>query len=177
MALPLSFDYGYLAPDVDKEEVQAFQADVDLAHQKVTQGMGLGSDFLGWLDPAQIVSADELQTIKTLAAQIRENSDVLVSIGIGGSYLGARAVIEALGEGDGPEVLFAGNSLSAHDHARTLKEAGTASGSRSTLSRSRERPPSLLSRSGCSAICWKRTLARTKQRSALWRPPTPSAGH
>ncbi len=124
MALPLSLDYGYLAPDVDLDEVKAFQADVDLAHQKVTQGTGLGADFLGWVDPAKIVSGDELQTIKTLAAQIRESSDVLISIGIGGSYLGARAVIEALGEGDGPEVLFAGNSLSAHDHARTLKKLG-----------------------------------------------------
>ena len=122
MALPISLDYGYLAPDVDLEEVQAFQADVDLAHKKVTQGGGLGSDFLGWVDPAQIVSPDELKTIKTLAAQIRDNSDVLISIGIGGSYLGARAVIEALGEGDGPEVLFAGNSLSAHDHTKTLKK-------------------------------------------------------
>ncbi len=122
MALPLSLDYGYLAPDVDLEEVKAFQADVTLAHQKVMQGTGLGADFLGWVDPAQIVSGEELQTIKTLAAQIRENSDVLISIGIGGSYLGARAVIEALGEGDGPEVLFAGNSLSAHDHTKTLKK-------------------------------------------------------
>ena len=124
MALPLSLDYGYLAPDVDLDEIKAFQADVDLAHQKVTQGTGLGADFLGWVDPAKIVSGDELQTIKTLAAQIRESSDVLISIGIGGSYLGARAVIEALGEGDGPEVLFAGNSLSAHDHAKTLKKLG-----------------------------------------------------
>jgi len=121
MALPISFDYGYLAPDVDLEEVKAFQDNVDLAHKKVTQGGGLGSDYLGWVDPAKIVSPDEVKTIKTLAAQIRDNSDVLVSIGIGGSYLGARAVIEALGEGDGPEVHFAGNSLSAHDHAKLLK--------------------------------------------------------
>ena len=122
MALPLSLDYGYLAPDLDLDEVKAFQADVDLAHQKVTLGTGLGSDFLGWVDPAQIVSGEELQTIKMLAAQIRDNSDVLISIGIGGSYLGARAVIEALGEGAGPDILFAGNSLSAHDHSKTLKK-------------------------------------------------------
>ena len=122
MALPLSLDYGYLAPDLDLDEVKAFQADVDLAHQKVTLGTGLGSDFLGWVNPAQIVSGEELQTIKTLAAQIRDNSDVLISIGIGGSYLGARAVIEALGEGAGPDILFAGNSLSAHDHSKTLKK-------------------------------------------------------
>ena len=121
MALPISYDYGYLAPDVDLEEVQAFQADVDLAHKKVTQGGGLGDDFLGWVDPGKIVSADEVAKIKTLAAQIRDNSDALVSIGIGGSYLGARAVIEALGEGDGPDVLFSGNSLSAHDQTKTLK--------------------------------------------------------
>ena len=121
MALPISYDYGYLAPDVDLEEVTAFQADVDLAHRKVTQGGGLGDDFLGWVDPDKIVSADEVAKIKTLAAQIRDDSDALVSIGIGGSYLGARAVIEALGEGDGPEVLFSGNSLSAHDQTKTLK--------------------------------------------------------
>ncbi len=122
MALPISFDYGYLAPDVDLDEVKSFQDNVDLAHKKVTQGGGLGSDFLGWVDPAKIVSPEEVKTIKTLAAQIRDNSDVLISIGIGGSYLGARAVIEALGEGDGPEVMFAGNSLSAHDHAKVLKK-------------------------------------------------------
>ncbi len=122
MALPISFDYGYLAPDVALEEVKSFQDNVDLAHKKVTQGGGLGSDFLGWVDPAKIVSPEEVQTIKALAAQIRADSDVLVSIGIGGSYLGARAVIEALGEGDGPDVIFAGNSLSAHEHAKFLKQ-------------------------------------------------------
>ena len=120
MALPISFDYGYLAPDVDLEEVAAFQDSVDLAHKKITEGGGLGSDFLGWVDPAKIVSAEEVTAIKTLAAQIQDGSDVLVSIGIGGSYLGARAVIEALGEGNGPEVIFAGNSLSAHEHTKAL---------------------------------------------------------
>ena len=122
MALPISFDYGYLAPDVDLDEVTAFQDNVDLAHKKVTEGGGLGSDFLGWVDPGKIVSADEVASIKTLAKQIRDSSDVLVSIGIGGSYLGARAVIEALSEGDGPQVIFAGNSLSAHEHTKFLKQ-------------------------------------------------------
>jgi glucose-6-phosphate isomerase len=120
-ALPLSFDYGYLAPDVDLEQVKAFQDNVDLAHKKVTQGGGLGADYLGWVDPGKIVSADEITTVKDLAKRIQDNSDVLVAIGIGGSYLGARAVIEAVGEGHGPEVLFAGNSLSAHEHAKVLK--------------------------------------------------------
>ncbi len=121
MALPISFDYGYLAPDVDFAEVKSFQDNVDLAHKKVTQGGGLGSDYLGWVDPAKIVSPAEIQKIKALSQQIRDNSDILISIGIGGSYLGARAVIEALSEGDGPQVIFAGNSLSAHDHAKSVR--------------------------------------------------------
>ena len=121
MALPLSLDYGYLAPDVDLDEVKSFQDVVDLADHKVTQGGGLGADFLGWVDPAKIVSADEVKSIKELSERARGNSDILVSIGIGGSYLGARAVIEALGSGDGPDVIFAGNSLSAHEHSKFLK--------------------------------------------------------
>ncbi len=73
MALPISFDFGYLAPDVDLDEVKSFQDNVNLAHQKVTQGGGLGSDFLGWVDPAKIVSPDEVNSIKTLAAQIQDS--------------------------------------------------------------------------------------------------------
>ena len=106
---------------MDLEEVKSFQDNVDLAHKKVTQGGGLGSDYLGWVDPAKIVSPAEIQQIKALSRQIRDNSDILISIGIGGSYLGARAVIEALSEGDGPQVIFAGNSLSAHDHAKRVR--------------------------------------------------------
>jgi glucose-6-phosphate isomerase len=121
MALPLSLDYGYLAPDLDIDEVKAFQDVVDLSDKKLTQGGGLGSDFLGWVDPNEIVSAEEVKTIHELTAQIRSDSDILVSIGIGGSYLGARAVIEALSDGNGPEVIFAGNSLSAREHAKFLK--------------------------------------------------------
>lgn len=122
MALPLTLDYGYLAPDLDLDAVTAFQDAVALADQKVTQGGGLGEDFLGWMDPDKIVSGDEVGQIKDLAQAIRGNSDALISIGIGGSYLGARAVIEAVGKGDGPQVLFAGNSLSAHEHEKILNQ-------------------------------------------------------
>lgn len=120
--LPISLDHGYLAPDVNVDQVVAWQDQVDLAAEKVSSGGGLGEDFLGWVDPSKIVSEDEVKTIKELAGRIRDNSDALVSIGIGGSYLGARAVIEALGEGNGPEILYAGNSLSAHEHSRVLKK-------------------------------------------------------
>jgi glucose-6-phosphate isomerase len=119
--LPISLDYGYLAPDVDLDEVVAWQDQVDLAAEKVSDGGGLGEEFLGWVDPSAMVTADEVATIKSLAARIRDNSDAFLSIGIGGSYLGARAVIEAVGDGDGPEILYAGNSLSSHEHARVLR--------------------------------------------------------
>ena len=122
MALPLTLDYGYLAPDLNLDAVVAFGDTVALADKKVTQGGGLGEDFRGWVDPAKIVSGDEVAKIKTLAQGIRDNSDALISIGIGGSYLGARAVIEAVGKGDGPSVLFAGNSLSAHEHEKILNQ-------------------------------------------------------
>ncbi len=88
MSLPIKLDYGYLAPDVDLAEVTAFQDNVDLAAKKVAQGGGLGDDFLGWVDPGKIVSPGELSTIKDLAKKIQDTSDYLVSIGIGGSYLG-----------------------------------------------------------------------------------------
>lgn len=120
--LPLKLDFGYLAPDISLDLVKTWQDVVDLADRKVTHGGGEGSDFLGWVQPKDMVSGSELQQIKSLAAQIRENSDYLIVIGIGGSYLGARAVIEALSTGDGPEVLYAGNSLSAHYHADILRK-------------------------------------------------------
>jgi len=122
VSLPITLDYGYLAPDVTLEQVKPWQDQVDLAHKKVTHGGGLGQDFLGWVDPGKIVSSAEVKAIKEYADRIRSSSDTLVSIGIGGSYLGARAVIEALGEGDGPDVLYAGNSLSAFEHSRLLKK-------------------------------------------------------
>lgn len=122
MALPLTLDYGYLAPDLDLEAVTAFGDNVALADSKVTRGGGLGADYLGWVDPDKIVSGAEVKRIKDLAQGIRDDSDALISIGIGGSYLGARAVIEAVGRGDGPQVLFAGNSLSAHEHEKILNQ-------------------------------------------------------
>lgn len=120
--LPISIDYAYLAPDLDLDLVVALQDQIDLAAEKVTSGGGLGEDFLGWVDPSSIVSEAEVKTIKDLAKNIRNTSDVLISVGIGGSYLGARAVIEALRkDGDGPEIIYAGNSLSAYEHSRVLR--------------------------------------------------------
>ena len=85
---------------------------------------GLGNDFLGWLDYASKLSKEEIDHIKNAAKKIRENFDCLVVCGIGGSYLGARAVIEAikgLYPNDDFEIIFFGNTLSADYSAQVLK--------------------------------------------------------
>ncbi len=84
---------------------------------------GLGNDFLGWLDYSSKLSKDEINHIKSAADKIRKNFDCLVVCGIGGSYLGARAVIEAirgLYPADDFEIIFFGNTLSSDYSAQVL---------------------------------------------------------
>ena len=96
---------------------------LQLAHKMLVQKTGPGSDFLGWLEYRAFYDQDEFARIRKAAAYIRKNADVLVVIGIGGSYLGARAAIEmlthsfnaALGKRNRkhPLVVFAGNNISS----------------------------------------------------------------
>ena len=96
---------------VDESEVVKYKKKVTLAHEKLTNGTGAGSEFLGWVNLESV--NDELDRIKEVAEKIRKNSDYFVVIGIGGSYLGARAVIEALSNNFSQKnVLFAGNNMS-----------------------------------------------------------------
>lgn len=84
---------------------------------------GAGDDFLGWLDLPETYDREEYRRIQEAATRIRETAEALVVVGIGGSYLGARAVIEALSPSYGaqkPEILFAGNQLSAEEMAELL---------------------------------------------------------
>lgn len=105
---------------VTREEIESYKDKVHEAHRKLHDGTGEGSDFLGWVNLR--VSSEELTKIKNAAKKIREKSDVLIVIGIGGSYLGARAVIEALSHNFNPKkVLFAGNNLSS-DYLNDLIE-------------------------------------------------------
>lgn len=93
--------------------------DEALAAQNVLEsGSGAGNDFLGWLHLPSGISTEELDDIEATAAQLREQCDYVVAIGIGGSYLGAKAVIEALSDNfaafkpaNGAKVLFAGNNI------------------------------------------------------------------
>lgn len=101
-------------------ELLATEKDVAAAHMTLSQGTGEGNDFLGWMDLPKTEMTDEMRRIRLAADRIRENSDVFVVIGIGGSYLGPRAAIELMqganhniGKGKGnPQIFYAGNSLS-----------------------------------------------------------------
>lgn len=94
------------------QAVDALADPVATAAADLAARRGAGSDFLGWLDlPARLAESD-FQALETAAAEARRDSQVVVVIGIGGSYLGARAVLDALGRADdAPEILFAGTGL------------------------------------------------------------------
>ena len=101
-------------------DLLAIEQEVAAAHNTLTEGTGAGNDFLGWLNLPTTEETEEMKRIQKSADWIRENSDIFVVIGIGGSYLGPRAAIELMqgcnhniGKGKGnPQVFFAGNTLS-----------------------------------------------------------------
>ena len=118
----ISFDDRNARAFLKKSELEHIAPQVRLAHRQLTQHSCPGSDYLGWLDLPRNYDKDEFTRIRQAAARIRRNSDILVVIGIGGSYLGARAAIELLGHSfqaalskrrrQAPLVVFAGNNLS-----------------------------------------------------------------
>ena len=119
----IKFDESNALSFVRQEEIEHMTPQLQLAHKQLTQKNGPGSDFLGWLDLPAKYDKEEFSRIRKAAARIRKDSDVLVVIGIGGSYLGARAAIELLTHSfqnmltkrqrKAPMVIFAGNSISS----------------------------------------------------------------
>jgi len=96
---------------VTDSEISKYARKVEEAHDKLHNKTGEGSDFLGWVNLEYDLS--EIERVKEVAQRIRRDSDFLIVIGIGGSYLGARAVIEALSNNFATKnVLFAGNNMS-----------------------------------------------------------------
>lgn len=98
------------------------------ALEKVQNGTGAGNDFLGWVNLPSSTPASLIEDIENVAKSLRESCEVVVAIGIGGSYLGAKAVIEALSDsfaayrqGDAPKVLFAGQNI-GEDYLYELKD-------------------------------------------------------
>ena len=104
---------------VGAEEVAALEGQVAAAQNALENGTCAGNDFLGWLHLPSSITKEFLGEVKACAERLRENCDTVVVAGIGGSYLGARAIIEALGnsfqwltnKGENPNILFAGNNI------------------------------------------------------------------
>ena len=100
-------------------------AECEKAHRTLAERSGAGADFTGWLELPDRMLSGELPRIEAAAARIRAKGDALVVVGIGGSYLGARAAWDLLGrKGDGVELLFAGTGLSSLAVRDTLERLG-----------------------------------------------------
>lgn len=117
--MSIKLDDKYLKGFVREHELSAMAPMVKAAHDTLAAKNGPGSDFLGWVDLPVDYDKEEFERIKAAAAKIKGDSKVLIVIGIGGSYLGARAAIEALRstlynslKKDTPEIYFIGNSIS-----------------------------------------------------------------
>ena len=119
----ISLDLSKVAPYLAEAEINYMEDMVKSAHEKLHNGTGAGNDFLGWIDLPVNYDKDEFERIKKAAAKIQSDSDILVVIGIGGSYLGARAAIEMLTsnfqnamENDKlnvPKIFYVGNNISS----------------------------------------------------------------
>ncbi|URM33707.1 glucose-6-phosphate isomerase [Cytobacillus firmus] len=117
------FDYSKALPFFGEHEITYLQDAVKVAHHSLHEQTGAGSDYLGWIDLPSNYDKEEFSRIQKAAEKIKNDSDVLIVIGIGGSYLGARAAIEMLQHSfynalpkekrGTPQVLFAGNNISS----------------------------------------------------------------
>ena len=118
--MPLKLDDRYLKGFISQHEYQAIAPQVKAAGELLASGKGPGSDFLGWVTLPRDYDKEEFARIQAAARRVKENSDVFIVIGIGGSYLGARAAIEFLKSDrynalpkDTPDIYFTGNSISS----------------------------------------------------------------
>ncbi|GEP84677.1 glucose-6-phosphate isomerase [Staphylococcus piscifermentans] len=114
----IQLDYGKALEFFNEHELEQQREIVKTIHDMMHEGTGAGNDFLGWIDLPVDYDKEEFSRILEAVKRIKEHSDVLVVVGIGGSYLGARAAIEMLSSAfrtsdEYPEIVFAGNHLSS----------------------------------------------------------------
>ena len=110
----------YIEKFITEDEFSQISPLVETAHNLIENKKGAGKDFLGWVNLPSNYDKEEFERIKETSEKVKQNSDIFIVIGIGGSYLGARAVIEALNSPlhnllreDIPKILFVGNDISA----------------------------------------------------------------
>jgi len=119
----LQFDYTHALSFIDKNELKNIQAEIAKAATTLEAKTGAGNDFLGWMTLPEDYDREEFGRIQAAAKRIQQQSEVLIVIGIGGSYLGAKAAIDFLthsfynnlskNQRDTPEIYFAGTNISA----------------------------------------------------------------
>ncbi|ALC89513.1 glucose-6-phosphate isomerase [Bacillus sp. FJAT-18017] len=130
----IRFDYTKALSFFGEHELTYLRDAVKVAHHSLHEKTGAGSDYLGWIDLPENYDKEEFSRIQKAAEKIKSDSDVLIVIGIGGSYLGARAALEMLGNSfynampaekrGTPQILFVGNNISStymHDVAQLLE--------------------------------------------------------
>ncbi|HHZ06191.1 MAG TPA: glucose-6-phosphate isomerase [Clostridiales bacterium] len=123
-----TFSGKYLSGFVNEHEFDAMSAQVKTAHETLHKGTGLGNDFIGWVTLPTDYDKEEFARIKKSAEKIKKDTDIFIVIGIGGSYLGARAAVEFLHsqnynakKKDTPDIYYTGNSISSTALAELLE--------------------------------------------------------
>jgi len=117
--MAMTLDERYLKGFVQPHELEGVRTQVEAAHKLLHEKSGLGNDFLGWVELPTNYDKEEFARIQKAAEKIKNDSDILIAIGIGGSYLGARSAIELLKspfynnlKKDTPDIYFAGSNIS-----------------------------------------------------------------
>ncbi len=120
----IKIDYTFVSDVISEQEIKEMQSTVDACHKNLINGTGKGNDYVGWVDFSKNLAKEEIEDIKATAKKLSDSSDAFLSLGIGGSYLGAKAVIDALShtfsnelakdKKGSPNVYFAGQNLSSN---------------------------------------------------------------
>lgn len=142
----VTFDYSKAKGFVSESEVENIRSQVLAAKELLVSGTGAGNDFLGWVNLPEDYDREEFARIKKAAEKIQGDSEVLLVLGIGGSYLGARAAINFLRHSfynsvsreirKAPEIYFAGNSISGTYLAHLVEVIGDRDFSINVISKS-----------------------------------------
>lgn len=174
----------FLKSFVSEEEIKAEAGALAAAHEKIVNRSGEGSDFLGWYTLPNDYDKEEFARIKKAAKKIQETSEVLVVIGIGGSYLGRTrsyrisdlSQLQSASQKDA-EHLFCRQFHQRADAYRGRQASARARISASTSFRNPAQPPNRPWLSVYSVSFSKRSTARTAQKTASMSPPTRHAAH
>ena len=139
----LNVDLSAISQFVSAQDLAAMEPRVAAAHETLSTGSGAGNDFIGWVNLPRDYDKEEFARIKAAAKKIQSDSEALVVIGIGGSYLGARAVVDLLKspnynlkKKDTPDVFFAGNTLSTDSVLEIMELVGDRDFSINVISKS-----------------------------------------